>query len=37
MDTQKNTKALCFFEQGFVQKHNAFFSLKEGGAIFSKL
>lgn len=29
MDTQKNTKALCFFEQGFVQKHNAFFSLKE--------
>lgn len=28
MDTQKNTQALCFFEQEFVKKHNAFFSLK---------
>lgn len=29
MDTQKNTQALCFFEQEFAQKHNAFFSLKD--------
>lgn len=28
MDTQKNTQALCFFEQEFAEKHNAFFSLK---------
>lgn len=29
MDTQIKTKALCFFEQEFAQKHNAFFSLKQ--------
>lgn len=29
MDTQKNTKALCFFEREFAQKHNAFFSLMQ--------
>lgn len=29
MDTQNKTKALCFFEQEFAQKHNAFFSLKQ--------
>lgn len=29
MDTQKNTQALCFFEQEFTKKHNAFFSLKD--------
>lgn len=26
---QTNTEALCFFEQKFAQKHNAFFSLKQ--------
>lgn len=29
MDTQENTQALCFFEQEFAKKHNAFFSLKD--------
>lgn len=29
MDTKNKTKALCFFEQEFAQKHNAFFSLKQ--------
>lgn len=29
MDTKENTEALCLFAQEFVQKHNAFFSLKQ--------
>lgn len=33
MDTKTTTKALCFFAQEFVQKHNAFFSLKQNSGL----